>query len=133
MLKKKKWARILMIDDEPVIRQVVESALGHSYDVRALASSEKLDETLNLYTPDVILLDVRMPEEDGLRICRRLRLRKPFDVVPIIFLSAFSDEDSMRDGFSNGGVFYIAKPFDVKDLVHVMEIFLGRPHRYPNG
>jgi DNA-binding response OmpR family regulator len=126
-------ARILIIDDEPIVRQTVERALSPVYEIQTLPSSEKLEQTFQSFLPDLIILDVRMPQEDGWHLCGRLRRDKRFDVIPVVFLSAMSDKASVRKGFSSGGDFYLPKPFDIYELKRAVEIFIGRKHRYPAG
>ena len=130
-MRQDKPARILFIDDEPIVRQTVERVLSSAYEVRTLPSSEKLDETLQPFRPDLIILDVRMPHEDGWHVCERLRREKRLDPVPIIFLSALGDEASVRKGFACGGDSYLPKPFDIRELSRTVEAFIGRKHRYP--
>jgi DNA-binding response OmpR family regulator len=124
-------ARILIIDDEPIVRQTVERALSPVYEIQTLSSSEKLEHTFQSFRPDLIILDVRMPQEDGWHLCSRMRRDKRFDIIPVVFLSALSDEASVRKGFSCGGDFYLPKPFDIHELLLTVEIFIGRKHRYP--
>ena len=124
--------RILLIDDEPVVRETIERALSHDYQILTLSSSTDLEETVRHSPPDLIILDVRMPEENGLSICDRLRHDRRFDVVPIIFLSGLADEATVRKSFANGGDFYLTKPFDLKELSQVVETFIGRKHRHPD-
>jgi DNA-binding response OmpR family regulator len=124
--------RILIIDDEAVIRQAIERALSRDYEVISLASSEALEETLQQILPDLLILDVRMPEEDGMRLCSRLRRDRRFDAVPIIFLSGLADEATVRKGFASGGDYYLPKPFDLMELSQVVKAFIGRKHRHPD-
>ena len=128
-----KTGRILIIDDEPVIREVLERALSRRYDTQTVPSAQELQRALDPFRPDLILLDVHMPHEDGWQVCDRLRREKAFDDIPIIFLSAKSDEFSVRKGFSAGGDYYLPKPIDIEDLLTVVEAFIGRKHRYPDG
>lgn len=123
---------ILMIDDEPVVRQAVERALSRDYEIISLSSSEALEETLQRFFPDLLILDVRMPEEDGMQLCSRLRRDRRFDAVPIIFLSGLADEATVRRGFASGGDYYLPKPFELLELSQVVEAFIGRKHRHPD-
>jgi len=124
--------RILIIDDEPVVRQTLERALSPDYDVMTLSSTHDLDETVRQFPPDLIILDVRMPDENGIEVCDRIRRDRRFDVVPIIFLSGLADEATVRNGFASGGDYYLTKPFDLKELDQVVEAFIGRKHRHPD-
>jgi len=125
-------ARILFIDDEPIVRQIIERVFCSRYDVRTLPSTEKLVGEIDRFHPDLIVLDVRMPHEDGWHACERLRREKRFDSVPIIFLSAVGNEASVRKGFALGGDSYVSKPFDVQEFSSRIEALIGRKHHYPN-
>ena len=108
--------RILLIDDEPVIRETVERALSDVYEIKSLPSGHDLDGLLRVFSPDLIILDIRMPDENGLLICSRLRQDRRFDSVPVIFLTALIDEATVREGFANGGDYYLSKPFNLQEL-----------------
>jgi DNA-binding response OmpR family regulator len=124
--------RILIVDDEPVVRQTLERALAARYDVSSLPSSECLEETIRRFPPDLIILDVRMPGLDGTEVCHRLRRDKRYDTVPVMFLSACSDEATVRKGFANGADFYMPKPFDLNELHLTVEALIGRKHHHPD-
>ena len=124
--------RILVVDDEPVVRHVLERALSGEHEIRLLASSEKVEAVLKPFRPDLMILDVHMPGENGWELCRRLRTAKQYDAIPVIFLSALSDEVSVRKGFACGGDFYLPKPFNIPELLRVVDIFLGRKHHHPD-
>jgi DNA-binding response OmpR family regulator len=89
-------------------------------------------ETLLSFQPDLMVLDIRMPDENGWMVCSRLRRDKRFDSIPILFLSALGDEISVKKGYLSGGDFFLPKPFDIKELLRVVESLIGRKHRYPD-
>ena len=106
-------ARILVIDDEPIVRQTIERALSPAYEVRSLGSGESLAQTLDPFQPDLIILDICMPLEDGWHLCHRLRKEK--QVIPFrSSISQLDDESSVRKGFASGGDFHLSKPFDIR-------------------
>ncbi len=116
--------RILVVDDDPHIRDVICFALEHAGMVtrtgkdgaEALAQAEA-------FRPDLVVLDVGMPELDGLEVCRRLRRTSE---VPILFLSARSDEIDRVLGLEIGGDDYVTKPFSPRELVARVNIILRR-------
>ena len=124
--------RILIIDDEAVVRQAVERVLSRHYEVASLASSDALEETLQHFLPDLLILDIRMPDEDGIQLCSRLRRDRRFDTIPIIFLSGLADEATVRKGFASGADYYLPKPFELMELSQIIETFIGRKHRHPD-
>jgi len=66
---------------------------------------------------DLVLLDINMPEMDGFEVCRRIRAQERFDNLPVIFLSADNDRESILKGFELGGQDYVTKPFDSRELI----------------
>jgi len=124
--------RILIVDDERMVRQMLDRILSGHYEVLTLSSPELVDNAFQTFQPDLIILDVRMPEEDGWHLCNRLRHDKRYDSIPIIFLSGMTDELSVREGFSNGGDYCLGKPFEAGELKQMIQTFIGRKHRHPD-
>jgi diguanylate cyclase (GGDEF)-like protein/PAS domain S-box-containing protein len=109
---------ILVVDDNPAnLGLLVDHLEGHGYEVRvALGGQEALDR-VQYAQPDLILLDVMMPELDGFETCRRLKRQVPGRDVPVIFMTALTDVASKVAGFAAGGVDFITKPFQVEELL----------------
>lgn len=118
--------RILVVDDEPDIRQLVGEALeGSGYDVRTASSGTEAIRTAGLYLPDLVLLDIMMPEMDGFAVYERLRA-KPVDLrSPIVFLTARREIDDKLLGFEKGAADYVTKPFHIKELLARVRVHLG--------
>jgi sigma-B regulation protein RsbU (phosphoserine phosphatase) len=106
-------SKILVVDDEPVGRQLLEAILyPEHFDIYYAESGEEaLDKALEI-RPDLILMDVMMPEMDGFQVCRKLRKHEILGNVPIILITALDDRDSMIKGLDSGADDYISKPFD---------------------
>jgi CheY-like chemotaxis protein len=106
-------SKILVVDDEPVGRQLLEAILyPEHFDIYyAESGPEALDKALEI-RPDLILMDVMMPEMDGFQVCRKLRKHEILGNVPIILITALDDRDSMIKGLDSGADDYISKPFD---------------------
>jgi two-component system, OmpR family, response regulator len=116
--------RILVVDDDPHIRDVICFALekaGMTTD-SARNGSEALRQ-VELRAPSLIVLDIGMPEMDGLEVCRRLR--KSSD-IPILFLSARDEEIDRVLGLEIGGDDYVTKPFSPRELVARVNVILRR-------
>lgn len=116
--------RILLIDDDPHIRDVVRFAL--SREGFAVSEAENGAEGLDAAQrdrPDLIVLDVMMPEMDGTEVCRRLRRTSQ---VPVIFLSSRDEEIDRVLGLELGGDDYISKPFSPRELVARVKAVLRR-------
>jgi two-component system OmpR family response regulator len=115
---------ILLVDDEKRIREVVEYALVKSgYRVTALAEGEPVLGLLTSDAPDLIVLDITLPGIDGLELCRRIRQHSQ---VPVLFLSARSDEVDRIVGLELGGDDYLVKPFSPRELTARVRAVLRR-------
>lgn len=105
--------KILVVDDEPVNIQVVTSALENSYDIiSALDGYEAIDQ-IKACMPDLILLDVMLPDINGFDICKVIKSNDTFADIPIIFLSALDSRESLYKGLDYGGIDYLTKPVDI--------------------
>src|ERR1700757_5529288 len=99
-------ARILMVDDDPGIRDVVSDFLGkHGYRVETAADGREMDEALERGPVDLVVLDVMLPGEDGLAICRRLA--NADDGPPLLMLSAMGEDTDRIVGLEVGGGHYV--------------------------
>ena len=107
--------RILVVDDEQHITMVMRSGLTkHGYDVRVAAEGESALELFQLWTPDLVITDLSMPNMDGLEVCRRLRA---ISTVPIIVLSVKGDEAVKIDALDAGADDYVTKPFAMGEFL----------------
>jgi two-component system sensor histidine kinase/response regulator len=110
--------RILVVDDQPANIQVVGSVLGKlGHEIIPAADGPTALKRLTLRRPDLILLDLLMPEMDGCEVCRQVRENPDWKDIPVIFLSAAEDKDFIVRAFEAGGVDYITKPFHQAELV----------------
>ena len=102
---------ILVVDDTPANLTLMTGLLQDDYQVRAATSGEKaLKIAFSDNPPDLILLDIMMPEMDGYEVCRRLKADEITRDIPIIFLTAMSEADDEEKGLKLGAVDYITKP-----------------------
>jgi sigma-B regulation protein RsbU (phosphoserine phosphatase) len=103
---------ILIVDDTPINIGVISGALKDSYATKVATSGEKaLAIASGAEKPDLILLDVMMPEMDGYEVCRRLKANPATKDIPVIFLTGQTQADDETKGFEVGAVDYIHKPF----------------------
>lgn len=121
--------RILVVDDEPHIREVICFALDRA----GMSTTTARDGTEALARfavchPDLIILDIGMPETDGLEVCRQVRKNSD---VPILFLSARDDEIDRVLGLELGGDDYVTKPFSPRELVARVNVILKRATARP--
>ena len=108
-------AHVLVVDDEPAITDLLSTALRYmGYQVTTAATGHAALEAAATSAPDLVVLDVMLPDIDGFEVCRRLRDQRDF--VPVIFLSARDSEDDRVTGFIRGGDDYVTKPFSLEEL-----------------
>ena len=118
-------ARLLLVDDEDNLRTMLEAALRHSgFDVHPVANGREALEAVPQVDPDLIVLDVMLPDLDGFDVCKRLR--QGGDRTPVLFLTARdATEDKVR-GLTQGGDDYLVKPFALDELVARITAVLRR-------
>ncbi|ACO80760.1 response regulator [Azotobacter vinelandii CA] len=118
-------ARILVVDDEQDLRALLQRYLSdQGYAVRALDGGQHLERLLGRERFDVLVLDVMMPGEDGLSLCRRLRARG--ETIPIVMLTARGDPLDRIIGLEMGADDYLPKPFNPRELQARIEALIRR-------
>src|SRR6187401_2165474 len=110
--------RILVVDDAAVNIQAVTAILReHGYQISVATNGRQALSVLERVRPDLILLDVLMPEMDGFEACRRIKNNAAYQDIPIIFLTAKTDATDIVRGFELGAVDYVPKPFNAYELL----------------
>jgi two-component system OmpR family response regulator len=118
---------VLGVDDVPQNLMVLEAVLGAAgYTFLAVGSGRECLTMLTRVAPRLILLDIQMPEMDGLETCRRIRAILALAHVPIAFLTASKSAEDVRAGLASGGNDFIVKPFDIKKLLLRVEHWTTR-------
>lgn len=113
---------ILIVDDDPVIRRLLQVNFRlEGYEVETAALGQESIELARSSRPDVIVLDVMMPGMDGWEVCRKMREEPSLADVPIVFLSAKSQDQNREDSAELGIAAYVTKPFDPSELVTIVE------------
>ena len=119
--------KILVVDDEPDILEILEYNLGREgYEVHTAANGVQALERARELQPDLIVLDIMMPEMDGVQVCRRLREDRDFDDTLIAFLTARQEDYSQIAALEQGGDDYISKPIKPRVLVARIKAMLRR-------
>jgi two-component system sensor histidine kinase/response regulator len=109
---------ILIVDDQEENIRVVGTVLSlFDYDIVAATSGEQALARMEARRPDLVLLDVIMPEMDGLAVCRRIKDHPAWSDIPVIFLSAADDKNLIVQALEAGGVDYVTKPFNRAELL----------------
>lgn len=118
-------ARVLVVDDEENITFLLDSALRHfGYDVRVSADGRHALRAVEEFAPDVVLLDVMLPDLDGFEVVRRLR--NDGQRVPVLFLTARDTVDDKVRGLTLGGDDYVTKPFSLEEVLTRVQVILRR-------
>ncbi len=111
-------AEILIVDDKPAnLRLLAQVLTEHGYQVRAMTSGARALESALATPPDLILLDIRMPELDGFAVCAALKAQAQTRDIPIIFISALDSVEDKLAAFRLGGVDYVTKPFQPEEVL----------------
>ena len=122
--------KILIVDDESNIRQILETRLTiRGYTVIAAANGEEAISLFQKEQPDLIILDIMMPEMDGVETCRLLRSHKDFRETPVAFLTARDEDFSQIAALDVGGDDYITKPIKPRVLISRIQALLRRANR----
>ena len=107
--------RALVVEDDANIAELLRLYLGRDgFEVMLVSDGAKADKSFDLFTPDLVLLDIMLPGKDGWQICRELRKKSS---VPIIMLTAKGETSDKVSGLEMGADDYVTKPFEIKELL----------------
>jgi len=120
---------LLIADDEPDMLRFLKSQLSAEYRVIEAVNGQQAVEKASQFLPDIILLDMMMPEKDGLQACREIREQTPTQSIPVVLLTARADEETKMAALSVGASDFLAKPFSTTEL-HVRIRNLVESHQY---
>ena len=124
--------KILVVDDEPVLVETIAYNLEQAgYQVITAADGSSALEAARREMPDLILLDIMLPEMDGLEVCRKLRIESETATMPIMMLTAKGDEIDKVVGLEVGADDYVTKPFGRRELLARVRALLRRADRQP--
>ncbi|MGD9809262.1 MAG: response regulator transcription factor [Deferribacterales bacterium] len=114
--------KVLIADDELRLRKVVSLHMKKSgFDIIEASNGLQAVKLAEEHSPDVIVLDVMMPEKTGLEACAELKANEKFANTPIILLTAMADSEDMKKGTDAGADAYLTKPFSPKELIDVIK------------
>ena len=112
-------AKIMIVDDDPQVLQTLEIALQPwGFQLTTLDDPKKCWELLSTTNPDLLVLDLEMPDFNGIELCQVLRSDRRWQKLPILFLSAHQDQQSQTQAFATGADDYICKPVQGAELAH---------------
>ncbi|MEY9843176.1 response regulator transcription factor [Streptacidiphilus sp. MAP5-3] len=120
-------ASLLVVDDEPNIRELLSASLRFAgFRVASAASGAEAVAHVQQARPDLVVLDVMLPDVDGFSLVRRLRDDSDRDKIPVIFLTAKDGVDDKINGLTAGGDDYVTKPFSLEELIARIRAILRR-------
>jgi CheY-like chemotaxis protein len=118
--------RVLVVDDNEdnliIVRHIL---LGHGFTVRTARSGPEALDALASERPDVILLDVMMPEMDGMEVLDRIKASPGSASIPVILVTARAQDEDVLAGYRSGADYYITKPFTSRQLLYALGLVLG--------
>jgi DNA-binding response OmpR family regulator len=118
--------RVLVVDDEPNIVMSLEFLMRRAgFEVQVARNGREALDALEGAAPDLLLLDVMMPEFDGYEVCERIRARPEWNGTKIVMLTARGREVERERGLALGADAYVTKPFSTRDLVDKVKHMLG--------
>ncbi len=117
--------KILIVDDEADVVEVIEMLLkSESYDVLKAYGGKEALGILDADTPDLVILDIMMPEIDGVEVCRRMRKLEKMQEIPIIMFSAKLSAQDKKNSFDAGADGFITKPFNARGFISGIKTYL---------
>src|SRR5882762_11950732 len=108
--------RILIVDDDPVVRRSILELLNNRYTVISASTGVQLPELLKKHLPDLVILDVMLPWVNGFELCRILKTHSYGQDIPVLFLTGCKEKEDLLTGQEVGASGYLTKPFYAKDL-----------------
>ena len=121
-------AKILIVDDDEQATTLLEKVLaikGHV--ATSVNESAETIQVANSISPDLILLDLMMPEPNGFEVCKMLRADPNYSEIPIVIFSAMDDSESKEAAYAAGANDYLTKPVRMDDLAQTIEALIGKP------
>jgi DNA-binding response OmpR family regulator len=114
--------KILVVDDDPAIRSLVSDALEiEGYEVRVAEDGFSGLRAIEAHRPDCVLLDVMMPGLDGHQVLQRIRAAEAGSTLPVVMLTAYSDDSNAWQAWTEGVDYFLAKPFDAEELLRYLD------------
>jgi len=117
--------KIIAVDDNVENLTALKNTLKNAYEVYPCPSASKMFDILKHIKPNIILLDVEMPEMSGHEAIQKLKGDDAYREIPVVFLTSMNDEESKKKGISLGAVDYIYKPFDSTSLLQQIETHIS--------
>jgi two-component system alkaline phosphatase synthesis response regulator PhoP len=117
---------ILVIDDDESLCDLMKAAVNGTYEVATACSARDGFDRIRRERPHLILLDVKLPDQDGFQVCQALRDHPQYRTIPIIMMTGYGDKNAVITGLKAGADDYLAKPFRLEELRARIEAVLRR-------
>lgn len=118
--------KILVVDDEPHILTLLESRLkAYGFSVITASNGTSCLNKAQSDNPDLIILDVMMPELNGFEVCRKLKENKKTKDIPVVMLTVLTQEEDVTKGLAQGAACFLSKPFNPEDLLSEIQTALS--------
>lgn len=118
--------KILVVDDDPYILMSLEFLMKkNGFDVMIARNGTEALDIINNQSPDLILLDIMMPDVDGYAICKHVKSTKHLKDIVVVFVSAKTKDTDVQKGYKLGASLYISKPFSTRDIVKQVKELLA--------
>jgi len=125
--------RVLVVDDDPALQKLVSTLLQRAGmdSVGALTAASAADVLKQRPLPQVIILDMMLPDTSGIEFLKQMRSKEIFDDLPVVILSALADPDQIREALNSGADRYLTKPYIVNNLISTVQDLIrnGRPKK----
>lgn len=118
--------KILVVDDEPSIRQLLLATLDRgTYELLEASTGSEALQQARIAVPDLVLLDVKLPDSSGLAVCARLKADPLLCNIPVVLVTAAGTESDREAGLAAGAAYYVTKPFSPLQLMALIRQLLG--------
>jgi DNA-binding response OmpR family regulator len=117
--------KILVVDDDPVVRRIILELLNNRYSVILASTGVQLPDLLQRHQPHLVILDVMLPWVNGFELCRIIKTQDAGQDIPVLFLTSCKEKEDLMTGREVGGSGYLTKPFYAKDLYREVERLLA--------
>ncbi|MFA5974864.1 MAG: response regulator [Elusimicrobiota bacterium] len=117
--------RILVVDDDPVVRRIILELLNTRYSVISASTGVQLPVLLQKHRPNLVILDVMLPWVNGFELCRIIKTNTQGQNLPVLFLTGCKEKEDLMTGKEVGASGYLTKPFYARDLYREVERLLA--------
>ena len=123
--------RVLVVDDEPDICRVVKKSLERlGYNVAVETNGANAADRARDESPDLVIMDIHMPQANGLEMCGRMKSDKALGQTPVLIISASQEPTFSVAAMSVGASGYLTKPFDIEDLGHAVDVLVEKGYLF---